>query len=52
VTTLNTNELGIETAAGFLGHTSTKTTKEHYAEPDRTVNPIPAAVLERFAPDH
>ncbi|WP_214465517.1 tyrosine-type recombinase/integrase [Microbacterium flavescens] len=49
--TLLTNELGIETAAGVLGHTSTKTTKEHYAEPDRTVNPIPAAVLERFAPD-
>ncbi|WP_314505443.1 tyrosine-type recombinase/integrase [uncultured Microbacterium sp.] len=49
--TLLTNELGIETAADVLGHTSTKTTKEHYAEPDRTVNPIPAAVLERFAPD-
>lgn len=49
--TLLTNELGIETAADVLGHTSTKTTKEHYAEPDRTVNPIPAAVLERFAPN-
>ncbi|MDT0143165.1 tyrosine-type recombinase/integrase [Microbacterium sp. PRC9] len=48
--TLLTNELGIETAADILGHTSTKTTKEHYAEPDRAVNPIPAAILERLAP--
>lgn len=49
--TLLTNELGIETAADVLGHSSTKTTKDHYAEPDRSVNPIPAAVLERLAPE-
>lgn len=44
------NELGIETAAEVLGHTTSKTTKEHYAEPDTTVNPTPARVFERFAP--
>lgn len=49
--TLLMNELGIETAADVLGHTSTKTTKEHYAEPNRAVNPIPAAILERLAPE-
>ncbi|TFD63701.1 site-specific integrase [Cryobacterium sp. Hb1] len=35
--TLLANELGIRVAADMLGHTSTSTTKAHYAEPDRTV---------------
>ncbi|WP_194396400.1 tyrosine-type recombinase/integrase [Microbacterium atlanticum] len=48
--TLLANELGIETAADVLGHTSIKTTKDHYAEPDRSVDPMPAAVLEKLAP--
>lgn len=48
--TLLANEVGIDTAAEVLGHTSTATTKEHYAEPDRTVNPVPARVLQRLAP--
>ncbi|RXZ72509.1 tyrosine-type recombinase/integrase [Agromyces albus] len=48
--TLLANEVGIETAADVLGHTSTSTTKEHYAEPDRSVNPITATVLQRLAP--
>ncbi|WP_109211288.1 MULTISPECIES: site-specific integrase [Microbacterium] len=32
--TLLTNKIDIETAAGVLGHSSTATTREHYAEPD------------------
>lgn len=48
--TLLANELGIEVAADVLGHTSTKTTKEHYAQPDRSVNPVPATILEQLAP--
>ncbi|GAA1997144.1 site-specific integrase [Microbacterium pumilum] len=48
--TLITNEVDIETAAEVLGHSSTATTREHYAEPDKTVNPLSAAVLERLAP--
>lgn len=48
--TLLATELGIQTAADVLGHTSTATTKAHYAEPDRTVKPEPAAVLQRLAP--
>ena len=49
--TLLANEVGIETAADVLGHTSTATTKEHYAEPDRSVNPVSATVLQRLAPE-
>ncbi|KQW05551.1 hypothetical protein ASC66_11200 [Leifsonia sp. Root4] len=49
--TLLANELGIQAAADMLGHTSTATTKEHYAEPDRTVKSEPADVLQRLAPD-
>lgn len=49
--TLLANELGIQAAADMLGHTSTSTTKEHYAEPDRTVKSEPAEVLQRLAPD-
>jgi len=36
--TLLANELGMQAAADVLGHTSTSTTKAHYAEPDRSVN--------------
>ena len=49
--TLLAHELGIQAAADQLGHTSTSTTKEHYAEPDRRVSPLPAQVLQRLAPD-
>ncbi|SDS84790.1 tyrosine-type recombinase/integrase [Microterricola viridarii] len=49
--TLLANELGIQAAADMLGHTSTSTTKEHYAEPDRTVKSAPAEVLQRLGPD-
>lgn len=49
--TLLANELGIQAAADMLGHTSTSTTKAHYAEPDRTVKSEPATVLQRLAPD-
>ena len=48
--TLLANEVNIETAADLLGHTSVATTKEHYAEPNRRVNPVSADVLERLAP--
>lgn len=48
--TLLANEVGIEIAADVLGHTSTSTTREHYAEPDRSVNPMTATVLQRLAP--
>ena len=48
--TLLATELGIQIAADVLGHTSTATTKAHYAEPDRTVKPEPAKVLQRLAP--
>ncbi len=49
--TLLANELGIQAAADMLGHTSTSTTKKHYAEPDRTVKSEPATVLQRLAPE-
>jgi integrase len=48
--TLLANEVDLQTAADVLGHASTATTKEHYAEPDRSVNPITATVLQRLAP--
>ena len=48
--TLLANELGMQAAADMLGQTSTSTTKAHYAEPDRTVKPEPAMVLQRLAP--
>ncbi|WP_210481098.1 tyrosine-type recombinase/integrase [Naasia sp. SYSU D00948] len=48
--TLLATELGIQTAADVLGHTSTATTRAHYAEPDRRVKSEPAAVLQRLAP--
>jgi integrase len=48
--TLLANELGMQAAADMLGHTSTSTTKAHYAEPDRRVKSAPAEVLQRLAP--
>ncbi|RXZ71216.1 tyrosine-type recombinase/integrase [Agromyces albus] len=45
------HELGLQAAADMLGHTSTAVTKEHYAEPDRTVTSKPAEVLQRLAPE-
>ncbi|MGB2934631.1 MAG: tyrosine-type recombinase/integrase [Nostocoides sp.] len=41
---------GPDLAAELLGHTSTKITKEHYIEPDETVDPITAQILESLAP--
>lgn len=41
---------GPDLAAEMLGHTSTKITKEHYIEPDETVDPITADILEALAP--
>lgn len=49
--TLLANEVGLETAAEVLGHTSTSTTKEHYAERDRSVKSVAAEVLQRLAPE-
>jgi integrase len=48
--TLLANELGMQAAADMLGHTSTSTTRAHYAEPDRRVKSEPAAVLQQLAP--
>ncbi|TFD67720.1 tyrosine-type recombinase/integrase [Cryobacterium ruanii] len=48
--TLLANELGMRAAADLLGHTSTSSTKAHYAEPDRTVKSEPAEVMQRLAP--
>jgi integrase len=48
--TLLANELGIQAAADVLGHTSTSTTKAHYAEPDRRLKAQPAIVLQKLAP--
>ncbi|WP_426592663.1 site-specific integrase [Cellulomonas sp. McL0617] len=39
--------LGLETAATFLGHTSTAVTEGHYVAPDKSVDMAPAQVLER-----
>ena len=39
--------IGTDAAAAFLGHTSTVITEGHYIEPDRAVDPTPAAHLER-----
>jgi integrase len=39
--------IGTDAAAAFLGHTSTVITEGHYIEPDRVVDPTPAAHLER-----
>lgn len=39
--------MGSDAAAAFLGHTSTAITEGHYIERDRSVDPTPAAHLER-----
>jgi integrase len=39
--------IGTDAAAAYLGHTSTVITEGHYIEPDRSVDPSPAAHLER-----
>ena len=39
--------MGTDAAATFLGHTSTAITEGHYIEPDHSVDPTPAAHLER-----
>ena len=39
--------MGSDAAAAYLGHTSTVITEGHYIERDRTVDPTPAAFLER-----
>jgi integrase len=39
--------VGTDAAAAFLGHASTVITEGHYIEPDRSVDPTPAAHLER-----
>lgn len=41
---------GPDLAAELLGHTSSKITKQHYIEPDETVDPITAEILEVLAP--
>ena len=43
-------EAGAYFAAEMLGHTSSKITKQHYIEPDETVNPVTAEILEVLAP--
>jgi len=45
--TVIARSLGNDAAAAFLGHTSTAITEGHYIERDRTVDPTPAAHLER-----
>jgi integrase len=39
--------IGTDAAAAFLGHSSTAITEGHYIEPDRAVDPTPAAHLKR-----
>jgi integrase len=41
---------GADLAAEMLGHTSSKITKQHYIEPDETVNSVTAEILESLAP--
>jgi integrase len=41
---------GADLAAEMLGHTSSKITKQHYIEPDETVNPMTAEILEALGP--
>ncbi|MGI8627730.1 MAG: tyrosine-type recombinase/integrase [Geodermatophilaceae bacterium] len=38
---------GTDAAASFLGHTSTVITEGHYIEPDRSVDTVPADLLQR-----
>lgn len=41
---------GADLAAEMLGHSSSEITKKHYIEPDQTVNPLTAEILESLAP--
>ena len=41
---------GPDLAAEMLGHTSSKITREHYIQPDETVDPVTAEILEALAP--
>ena len=41
---------GADLAAELLGHTSADITRQHYIEPDETVNPVTAEILEALAP--
>ena len=41
---------GADLAAEMLGHTSSKITKAHYIEPNETVDPVSAEILESLAP--
>lgn len=45
--TVIARSLGSDAAAAFLGHSSTAITEGHYIERDRSVDPTPAAHLER-----
>lgn len=39
--------MGSDAAAAFLGHSSSAITEGHYIERDRSIDPAPAAHLER-----
>ena len=41
---------GADLAAEMLGHTSADITRQHYIEPNDTVNPVTAEILEQLAP--
>lgn len=41
---------GADLATDMLGNTSSKITKQHYIEPDETVHPVTAEILEALAP--
>jgi len=42
---------GADLAAEMLGHTSSDITRQYYIEPNDTVNPVTAAILEQLAPE-
>jgi integrase len=50
VATVIDRAVGADLAAELLGHTSSKITREHYIQPDETVDPITAEILESLAP--
>ncbi|MEU1692603.1 tyrosine-type recombinase/integrase [Streptomyces sp. NPDC005774] len=41
---------GVDLAAEMLRHMSSKIIKQHYIEPDETVNPVTVEILESLAP--
>jgi integrase len=41
---------GADLAAEMLGYTWSEITRQHYIEPDETVNPVTAEILEGLAP--